>query len=114
MTFRVGQKVTLISKPPQAYGYGTEILAQFGVVYTIRSIFEGDFGAVLRFHEIRNARREYFYFGRAVEMEPGFTATWFRPVVEPKIELPECLTALLDTSKHKPLREPALKPQSVA
>jgi len=102
MTFRVGQKVT--PKNDDAWfvfgsdDFSVGDLPAFGKIYYVTDLI---FKFKVQFLEL---------YG----VDGVFDARDFRPVVDPKIELPECLTALLDTSKHKPLYEPALKPQSVA
>ncbi len=96
MTFRIGQRVTLIREVKWRLVTQSEIAPIFGSVYTIRDMVRAASATGLIFEEIRNVPRDG-------ELECGFDASVFRPVVEP--ELPAELTALLDSKNHKPLPE---------
>lgn len=95
-SFVRGQKVTMIHNNGSWVSEYGEIVPQFGVVYTIRDIFEGDGRVYLRFAEIVNAAFEYL----DGFMECAFKARRFRPVVERKTSI-ECFTRLL---KNAPVR----------
>lgn len=96
MNFRVGQKVERISGNEHPLGYGDEILPQYGVVYTVRSITRDG----LVFNEFRNPERRYTFLDGSYIAEPRFGARHFRPVVERKTDI-SIFTEMLTPSPAK-------------
>lgn len=111
--FTIGQKVVMIqpseellrelegkTTAPKGANY-----PEVGGIYTIKTINHWPDGTLLTFYELDNSRFRL----RHQHVEPGFDQRAFRPLCEPKAELPEVLTALLDPANHE-----ALEPTSPA
>ena len=76
MTFRVGQKVCIRHRDGAGWPGGN--YPKVGPIYTVRSINDEPKGAIICLEEIDNAHLSPAY----ESIEPGFTATAFRPIVE--------------------------------
>lgn len=87
MTFHVGQKVVCIKAgSPGSEAAWTSVGARYvrlNGIYTIRAINVWGDGAKLRFVELDNRHLEGVYS----EIEPGFRATHFRPIVDRKTDI---------------------------
>jgi hypothetical protein len=85
MTFRVGQKVVCIDEPhaSQMAKWPGSNWPEKGAVYTIRAINVWPDEKLLRFEELDNRHFE----GVLSQIEPGFSAKHFRPVVENKADI---------------------------
>jgi hypothetical protein len=91
MTFRIGQKITRVGKNPWPVFFFSEDHPgpQFGDVLVVSRV------GVCPVQSI-----EYVVL---VGFKDNYGARCFRPVVEPKAELPAEITALLDVKNHTPL-----------
>lgn len=93
-----GQKVTLIVDQPWTPRQG-DTTPIFGVVYTIRSVFDSYGGIGIRFMEIINQPRIHID-GYA---EVAFLADSFRPVTERKTDISVFQEILLNVGAGKVL-----------
>lgn len=91
MTFRVGQKVTMIKPWAQGPTCYHETFTEFGEIYTVRENLMVDHYPAIRVAEIVNAPHIYHKRGR---IELPFPAYNFRPIVERKTDI-SALKALL-------------------
>lgn len=112
MGFRVGQKVVCVDDDAARYQIAGHLYCSGldgltrGMVYTIRGFARSlNCDATLLLEEIiRSPDGGPVHFNR----EPGFFPDRFRPLVEHKTSLPACLTALLDSENHSPMRKEAI------
>ena len=77
--FRVGQKVVCVAWPAGLIVQAEANYAHVGSVYTIRAINVWPDSTKLRFYELDNSHMTARMGG---EIEPGFNAKFFRPVVD--------------------------------
>lgn len=109
MAIEVGQKVVCIEDKYRDPNWGcVGILPQKGATYTVRAIYmhkwpnDGPPSPCLLLSEIKNPVYDWKVGGI---FEHGFPIERFRPVVDPRVELPTEITALLDPANYK-IREP--------
>lgn len=92
-SWHVGMQVTLRFKTPTHPNWN---YPEFGVVYTVRAIFEMQGAICIRLKEIRNKVSRW----RDGRYEPGFEAYAFRPVQTRKTDI-SIFTAMLSPKPAK-------------
>ena len=112
MAFYRGQKVTPVDLPEhwsqrvaaKLFPYKS-VRPEKGEVYTVANVyFAEDREAMIELIELPAPEQRHWWGYWAA----GFRAAGFRPVVEPKTELPAEITAFLDPANHRNL-EPVRK-----
>lgn len=97
MTFSVGQKVVLVGwveKYVPAWKALGAVYPNVGDVYTIRAIRSWRDSAVLLLTEIDNSHLPYY-------PEPGFSQSFFRPIVERKTDISVFTEMLIPAGKER-------------
>src|SRR5581483_84243 len=102
MTFRIGQKVVRVgAMPTYEHAWAKRIKFSYpavGEIVTIKTINNWPTGAILTFYEHDNSALA----GNVSQIEPGFGAKHFRPIVERKTDISVFTQILRKASKKAP------------